>query len=564
MKKTFIIISSVLLLASAIFANNLSDITSVAAGAFPRGITAADVDGDGTKELVVANFGEDTLIGMVSDVDPVSSIMVYENTASGPVPTRFSAGKAPRGLAAGDINNDGREEFAFSNYEDGTVMISEGAEGMTTIAVGSHPVGLAIGDMDNNGVKKQDIAVAVYTDNKVVVLTRSSKGTYEKSEVAVPGSPTDVAIGTINNKRVIVSANYTAGNISIIEKGASGYVKKEDIRAGGGVCKVDIEDVTGDGSPDIIAANFYDNTISVIEYRNGAASEQVVYKLSGQRPNGMAVGDVNGDGKADVVTANRDDDTVDVLLQADGKLVLSKTYRVTEDEAATFGPVEAVIADLNADGLNDIAFTHMRTNTVKVIYQSLPASPVISSATHPDQTLWYTDVVPVIKFAADDLTGVDGYMYNLSKDTELYNPDKAVFTTADTVTLDALETGTWYITAVTKDMAGNISPKPSVFKVNITEALSEKSVYNYPNPASTDTTLRFAVAESADVKLVITDVNGTVVWHKELSASEVTAGVNYITWMLTNDTGRRVNNGVYIFKVITADRVVSKKIAVVK
>jgi len=308
------------------------------------------------------------------------------------------------------------------------------------------------------------------------VITRDSKGALEKTDIAVPGNPTDVTIGALNNERVILSANYNSPTISVIKKQGGVISKTADLPAGAGVCKVEIADVTGDGSQDIIAANFHDNTISVTEFKNGAAMEPVVYKLNGLRPNGLAAGDINGDGLIDVVAANRDSDSIDILTQKNGRLELTQSITVTEDENKTYGPVEVAIGDVNADGLADIAFTHMRTGTLKVIYQE----------------------------------------------------------------------------AEKKEEPADIPE------------MNKNTVYNYPNPAKTQTTFRFPLREKQEVKIAVLDIKGNLVWSKTIPESESAAGINYITWNLVNDIGQSVSNGAYILKVITKDKVISKNIAIVK
>ena len=338
-------------------------IVSVDSGSYPRGIAIADVGFGTGNEVIVANFGAGTLIGQDGSGDTSSSIAIF----SGGNKTVSQAGKSPRGVAAGDIDGDGKADYAVTNYDDGTVMIFTGS-GTQTFEAGRHPVGVAIGDATGDG--KNDVAVAVYSESKVVLFTRSMKNSWNKYELVVPGSPTDVTIGTLAGEPVIASANYGAGSVSIIKMDAAGLVKAVDIVSGGGACKVRIADVTGDGSNEIITANFFDNTISVIKKGFiGGFEEPVVYKLEGLRPNGMAVGDVNNDGLNDIVVANRDSDSIDILLQENGVLRLAHTVPASDDEDKTYGPVEAAIGDINNNGLNDIVFTHMRSGTIKVIYQ---------------------------------------------------------------------------------------------------------------------------------------------------------------------------------------------------
>ena len=93
------------------------------------------------------------------------------------------------------------------------------------------------------------------------------------------------------------------------------------------------------------------------------------------------------------------------------------------------------------------------------------------------------------------------------------------------------------------------------------EELSYKNTYNYPNPCSDKTTIRFSVIEPQDISIIIYNARGKEIWRRDMHAR---AGVNHILWDVSNKAGLQTANGIYILKIITEDKTITKKIAVIK
>jgi len=94
--------------------------------------------------------------------------------------------------------------------------------------------------------------------------------------------------------------------------------------------------------------------------------------------------------------------------------------------------------------------------------------------------------------------------------------------------------------------------------------INESSVYNFPNPCSNETTIRFILTTLEDVNIGIFDINGRYIWGRKLYSSDVNYGINYATWNCTNENGLQVANGVYICKIIIGRKEITKYIAVIK
>lgn len=140
-------------------------------GAAPFGIAIGDINGDKTPDLCIVNSptitaeskGQDGLWILLGDGQGKFS------TLTG---SPFSTGKSPSRLAIGDLNNDGINDIAITNYNDKSIslfyMLNIGIGKIETIKVGSHPSGIAIADLDSDG--KKDILVSNYDDNTITIL----------------------------------------------------------------------------------------------------------------------------------------------------------------------------------------------------------------------------------------------------------------------------------------------------------------------------------------------------------------------------------------------------------
>ncbi len=93
------------------------------------------------------------------------------------------------------------------------------------------------------------------------------------------------------------------------------------------------------------------------------------------------------------------------------------------------------------------------------------------------------------------------------------------------------------------------------------EELSYRNTYNYPNPCADKTTIRFSVNEPQDISVIIYNTKGKEIWRNDMLARQ---GINRVFWDIKNKSGLKVANGIYILKIISKDKTITKKIAVIK
>jgi flagellar hook assembly protein FlgD len=85
---------------------------------------------------------------------------------------------------------------------------------------------------------------------------------------------------------------------------------------------------------------------------------------------------------------------------------------------------------------------------------------------------------------------------------------------------------------------------------------------NHPNPFNLRTTLQYGLPDRAEVVLVIYDILGKQI--RTLFHGVEEAGVKSVIWDGTDDLGRPVHTGVYLYKIHAGDFTQSHKLLLLK
>jgi carbonic anhydrase/acetyltransferase-like protein (isoleucine patch superfamily) len=293
----------------------------VHAGAHPAAVAAADLDGDGRLDLVVANAG-----GTLADREGGVSVLLGRAGGAFESAVQYDAHWTPSAIAIADFNGDGDLDVVVANAasHDVSVLLGKGDGTLRAAAqfrAGRIPSNLEAADFNGDG--RLDLAVANFG---VVAEDRSS--------VTV-----------------------------LLGDGAGGFGAPIEARTRLYSRALDAADIDGDGDLDLVVASEGDfqstPTVTAIVLSgngNGTFVERQALSVPGftrDAPTAVVLGDFNADGRIDLAVGYKDLITIDVYTgRGDG------TFNPT---AVSFGPAflagvasNVAAADLNRDGRLDL------------------------------------------------------------------------------------------------------------------------------------------------------------------------------------------------------------------
>jgi hypothetical protein len=318
----------------------------------------------------------------------------------------FGVGSGVVAEAVGDFNGDGRPDLVVANAATGTVSVLLNTARVAvanipfaapqTIAFSTNPVALAVADFNGDG--RPDIVVI--DGNAVMVLlntTAQGAGTVTFAAprtFAVGAGPDAVAVADFDadGRPDLAVANKTDGTVSVLlnttpaKSGTPFLAAQQTFAVGAGPDAIAAADFNGDGRPDLAVVNEFGDTVSVLLNEIGANGALAPFGAQqtlavGSAPWSVAVADFNSDGRPDLAVTNLNDHTVSVLLNQTSLFSWNVGFAAQQTFAVGSGPVAVAAADLDGDGLPDLAVANVVDSTVSVLVNTTPAgSPTPSFA----------------------------------------------------------------------------------------------------------------------------------------------------------------------------------------
>jgi hypothetical protein len=366
----------------------------------PNSIVVADVNGDGSLDLLVATTADEGYAQNPGYADVILNTPGSLGTFH-PGVHYSTTGTNPSSIAVADLTGTGPLDLVIANFGSGSVSIfTHGAtlgtyNAAVDVPTGGQPNQVITTHLAGTGQGRPALVLAdMSAAGNVIVLPPdpANPGKF-LAPINLPTGHTtpSVAAGDLtggNGPPAIVAATYdSSGNGGAVlifwpdPHNPGTFLGSTPFAAGAQPQSVKIADVNGDGLPDIIVANFGPGAdgmgaagVSVLlqdAAHPGTFLPPVTYTTPGQSID-VWVADLDGDHKPDLVVANlapSNTGSVSVLLQDPahpGAFLAATNY------PALSQPLSVTVANLNDDGLPDIAVAD--GPSAGVLFQN-PASP---------------------------------------------------------------------------------------------------------------------------------------------------------------------------------------------
>jgi FG-GAP-like repeat/IPT/TIG domain len=376
---------------------------AVPAGQGPSSIAAADFDGDGRPDVVIAD-GDST------------NIEVFLNKST---PGVFSFAQqyyfslpnsdVPAAVAVGDLDGDGKPDIVVSTGLSPRlyVFLNTSTAGAISFASplvlpqGSYCLAVTVGDCNGDG-KPEIVVVNVADGNISVYGNNSTIGNLSfAARMQLTPATNDVAYAAViadidgDGMPDIATADAGKNKVTVFHNtgspgGALSFAPYVDFGVGTTPESIAVGDLDGDGMPDLVTGDFNGNTVSYLHNTSTAGSISFaasVQTTAGSNPQSVTISDLDGDGKPDVETVNFGDNDVSVFknTSTSGNIALAAQVTYGTD----VGPSSMAAVDMDGDGFPDISIAASNAilpsdpgvNAFDVLHNQGSASASITSFT---------------------------------------------------------------------------------------------------------------------------------------------------------------------------------------
>jgi hypothetical protein len=292
-----------------------------------------------------------------------------------------TAGTVTRSVVFSDLDGDGKSDMIATNTGSNNISVFRntstiGVASFATkldFATGVGTSGVATGDLNGDG--KLDIVSSNYNSMDISIFINTTTGSTISfaTKIDIPTwdimppsgfvNPLGVVINDMNGdgKPDIAVANFSIASVALFRNTTSGatptFVRQLLTTSITGPRELAVGDMDGDGKSDLVVSD--EAGTKVLAYRNtspvGVAFtfDSPVIGVTGTAPRGVSLGDLDQDGKLDIAVVNSGSASVSVFrnTSTSGSISISSKTDFTSGTS----PREVVLADVDGDGKLEMA-----------------------------------------------------------------------------------------------------------------------------------------------------------------------------------------------------------------
>jgi len=417
------------------FNNHISGYESTIAGGENNQINAPDsVIGGGDYNLIVAGANQSFIGGGLSNTNVGTLAAIPGGDQNVATNNSFAAGHRAKAVNPGTFvwaDSQGADFASTTSNQflvraQGGVQFVTGGAGLTVdgVPVLTTSSGNQTGNsFTDNGSGLTNIPLSGLADGGVLGLVTNGVSFRYAGSAPVGDYPKAMVAATnINGLGHVdlVAANYIDQTLTVLtNNGHGGFATYATLPVAGYPYAVAAADVNGDGRVDLICvfSSYYVsyNTLCILTNNGNGGFGFYTNVTVGNNPNSVVATDINGDGQVDLVCANGSDNTLSIMTNnGHGFFGLYAT------PAVGIEPSSVVAADLNDDGQVDLACVNYEDNTVSVLINT--GNKTFRSATYSAGTgPWYLAAADVNGDGSVDLVAGDYYDGTVTVLTNLSN-----------------------------------------------------------------------------------------------------------------------------------------------
>ena len=309
---------------------------------FTGGSAVADLDGDGSLDIVVGDSnpeGVDLGFAFGDGLGQFEQQTIHVGT-SGP----------NNPIVVGDYDEDGNVDLAVGTR----IWIGDGVGGFESIGdVDSNVPGRVAADLDDDG----HLDLLTLGSGDLSYLPGDGRGRFRTTRVASSFAD-DLATADFDGDGFTdIAGSLLTGAQIFLSDGVGGVRPRQTIETGGIVVAVAAGDFDGNGVPDLALANKQSRDVAILfGDGQGGFGEPSSFGVS-PKPVDIAAGDFNQDGFDDLVVATSlipTHNAIDIYL-GDGNGAFASVYTHSESPSL---PLSVHVADIDGDQNLDVIATY--------------------------------------------------------------------------------------------------------------------------------------------------------------------------------------------------------------